>query len=163
MTDPTPSDAPVVPATPAAAPAAAAPAAAPAVVTEAPRKSKALGVFALLLGLGAFIGDIVLIGIAIAGAIGVAQSVSGGNFDFSTLLAGFAGFAFIAFIGFWVGIGVAALAMLLGIIAAVKNRGRAAGIFGAIFGLLVLISHLSVAATILGSAETLNQLNGLGT
>ena len=164
MTDPTPSDAPVVPATPAAAPAAAAPAAAPAVAAEAaPRKSKALGVFALFLGLIAFIGDIVLIGIGVAGAIGVAQSVSGGNFDFSTILAGFAGFAFIAFIAFWIGIGVAALAMLLGIIAAVKNRGRAAGIFGAIFGLLVLISHLSVAATILGSAETLSQLNGLGT
>lgn len=155
MTDPTPSDAPVAPATSAAA--------APVVVAEAPRKSKALGVFALLLGLIAFIGDIVLIGIGVAGAIGVAQSVSGGNFDFTTILAGFAGFAFIAFIAFWIGIVVAALAMLLGIIAAVKNRGRAAGIFGAIFGLLVLISHLSVAATILGSAETLSQLNGLGT
>jgi hypothetical protein len=160
MTDPTPSDAPVVPATTApAAPVVAAPA-------PAPRKSKALGVFALILGLGACIGDLVLIGIAIAGVVGIAQSVTGGNFDItnpSSLLAGLAGFAFIAFLGFWVGIVVAALAVLLGIIAAVKNRGRAAGIFGAVFGFLVLVSHVSIALTILGSAETLSQLNGLAT
>jgi hypothetical protein len=156
MTDPTPSDAPVVPAATAAAPAAV-PAA------PAPRKSRGLGIFALILGLGAFIGDLVLLGIAVAGVVSIAQSVSGGNFEFSTLLAGFAGFGFIAFIGFWVGIVVAALAMLLGIIAAVKNRGRAAGIFGAIFGLLVLISHLSVLVTVLGSGDLLNTLNGLAT
>ena len=46
MTDPIPSDAPVVPAAPAAAPA----------VVAAPRKSRGLGVFALILGLLAFIG-----------------------------------------------------------------------------------------------------------
>lgn len=156
MTDPTPPDAPVVPAAPAAVPATV-----PAV--DAPRKSRALGIFALILGLGAFIGDIVLIVTAIVGAVGVAQSVSAGQFDFTTLLAGFAGFAFIAFLGFWVGIVVAALAILLGIIAAVKNRGRAAGIFGAILGLLVLISHLIVLATVAGSGDLLSQLNGLGT
>jgi hypothetical protein len=154
MTDPTPSDAPVVPA---------ASAAAPAVVVEAPRKSRGLGIFALILGLGAFIADIVIIIIGVVGAIGAFSSVSGGNLDFTSILAGLAGFAFIAFIAFWVGIVVAALAMLLGIIAAVKNRGRVAGVFGAIFGLFVLISHIGILTTVLGSGDLLSTLNGLGT
>jgi hypothetical protein len=153
MTDPTPSDAPVVPAAPAAAPA----------VVAAPRKSRGLGVFALILGLLAFIGDIVLIGIGIAGAVNVAQSVTNGTLDLSTLLLGFGGFIFIAFIALIVGLIVAVLAILLGIIAAVKNRGRVQGIFGAIFGFLVLFSHGSVLLTILGSGDLLSQLNGLGT
>jgi hypothetical protein len=160
MTDPTTPQPPAVPATP---PATAAPDSVAVPAAAEPRKGRGLGIFALILGLGAFIGDIVLLGIAIAGAAAAFSNVSAGNFDFTTILAGLAGFAFIAFIGFWVGILVAALAMLLGIIAAVKNRGRAAGIFGAIFGLLVLISHLTILATVLGSGDLLSTLNGLGT
>jgi len=157
MTDPTPPAS-----TPAAVPATVpATEAAVAVPVPAPRKSKGLGVFALILGLLAFVGDLVLIGIGVAGAAAAFSSVTGGNFDFTTIIAGFAGFAAIAFIGFWVGLGVAALAMLLGIIAAVKNRGRAAGIFGAIFGLFVVISHVGILLTILGSGDTISQLNGL--
>ncbi len=153
MTDPTP-DVPAVPAAPAAE------------VSPAPvatPRGKGLGVFALILGLLAFLGDIVLIGIGIAGAINLFQSVSTGNFDISTILLGFGGFIFIAFIGLIVGLIVAVLAILLGIIAAVKNRGRAQGIVGAVFGLLVLFTHGSVLATIFGSGDLLSQINGLGT
>jgi hypothetical protein len=158
MTDLTPADSPAPPAVPAADPSASAVA-----VPTNPPKGKGLGVFALVLGLLAFLGDIVLIIIAIVGAVGLAQSVSGGTFDISTLLLGLGGFIFIAFIALIVGLIVAALAILLGIIAAVKNRGRAAGITGAVFGLLVLFTHGSVLATFLGSGDLLSQLNGLGT
>ncbi|MEO8263015.1 MAG: hypothetical protein ABI566_10645, partial [Pseudolysinimonas sp.] len=126
MTDLTPADTPAPPATTAAP-------AAPVVVTETARpKSKALGVFALILGLIGFIGDIVLLGIGIAGAVGIAQSVSGGTFDVTTILLGLGGFIFIAFIALIAGVVVGALAVLLGLIAAIKNRGRAAGIFGVV-------------------------------
>jgi hypothetical protein len=128
-----------------------------------PPKGKGLGIFALILGLLAFIGDIVLIIIGVAGAVSVATSLSSGNFDISTLLLGFGGFIFIAFIGLIVGLIVSILAILLGIIAAVKNRGRVQGVFGAIFGFLVLFTHGSTLLTILGSGDLLSQLNGLGT
>ena len=152
MTDPTPA----VPATPAAS-------SAVTPVPANPPKGKGLGVFALVLGLLAFIGDIVLLVVAVIGAVGLASSVSNGNFDLSTLLIGLGGFVFIAFISLIVGLIVAVLAILLGIIAAVKNRGRAQGIVGAVFGFLVLFTHGSVLATILGSGDLLSQLNGLGT
>jgi hypothetical protein len=153
MSDLTPAETPAPPATTAAAPAASV------VPAEAVRpKSKALGVFALILGLIAFIGDIVLIVIAIVGAVGIAQSVSGGTFDITTLLLGLGGFIFIAFIALIVGLIVAALAVLLGLIAAIKNRGRAAGIFGVVFGVLVLFTHVSVLLSFLGSGDLLSQL-----
>lgn len=156
MTDPTPADAPVVPAAP-VADAAVVPAAAPA------PKGKGLGIFAMILGLLAFIGDIVLLIIAVVGFVGLASSVTGGTFDLSSLLLGLGGFLFIAFISLIGGLIVAALAILLGIIAAVKNRGRGQGIFGAILGFLVLFTHGSVLLTILGSGDLISQINGLGT
>jgi hypothetical protein len=156
MTDPTPPDAPIVPAVPAGAVAADA-------AVPAPRKSKGLGVFALILGLIAFIADIVLLVIAVVGAVGIAQSVSGGTFDISTLLLGFGGFLFVAFICLIGGLVVAGLAVLLGLIAAIKNRGRAAGIGAVVFGVLVLFTHVSVLLTFLSSGDLISQLNGLGT
>jgi len=137
MTDPTPSDALVVPAAP---------------------QKKGLGIFALILGLLAFLGDIVLLIIAIVGVVGAAQSISGGNYDIAHLLLGFGGFIFIAFIGLIGGLIVAALAILLGIIAAVKRRGRAQGVTGAVLGFLVLFTHGSVLLTVLGSGDLLSQI-----
>ncbi|MEO8095169.1 MAG: hypothetical protein ABI632_09560 [Pseudolysinimonas sp.] len=188
MTDPIPSDAPVVPAAdvvpaapaadvvPAApapdvvpaAPAAdvvpAAPAAdvVPVAAEMAPRKSHGLGIFALLLGLLAFFADIALIVFAIVQVAAIANNFDISTFNPQTILLGLAGYAAIALIAFFVGFGVAVLAILLGIIAAVKNRGRAAGIFGAIFGLLVLASHLIVLGTIAGSGSLISQIPGLG-
>lgn len=127
-----------------------------------PPKGKGLGIFALILGLLAFIGDIVLIVIGIIGAFSFVQSLSGGNFDFSAILLGFGGFLLIAFIGLIVGLIVAALAVLLGIIAAVKNRGRAQGVFGAILGFLVLVTHGSFLATLAGSGDLISQVGSLG-
>jgi len=159
MTDPTPADAPVVPAT--AVPAAAVPAAdyavAP-VTTDAPRRSRGLGRFALILGLLAFFGDLVLI------VVGIVQLVSlFSGFDVSQLftsatLAAAAGFFALAFIVFWAGIVVGGLAVLLGLIAAITDRGRAPGIVGLIFGLLVLITHIGIGLSILGAGSGISNL-----
>jgi hypothetical protein len=159
MTDPTPSDASTPAAVPATVPATETAVATPVVV--APARGKGLGRFALILGLLAFVGDIVLVVIALVGAASAFSSITGGNFDFTTIIAGLAGFAAIAFIGFWVGLGVAALAVLFGLIAAITNRGRAAGIVGLILGILVLISHIGLLATIAGSGDTISQLGSV--
>ena len=53
------------------------------------------------------------------------------------------------------------LALLLGIIAIAKNRGRIAGVFGVIFSLLVLITHGSVALAIAQSGQALSGFSGL--
>jgi hypothetical protein len=144
MTDPTPA----VPAVPAA------PAGEVAPVATNPPKGKGLGVFALILGLLAFLTDLGVLGFAVAQIVSLAQS-----FDWASLALGFGGFIVFAFIAFWGGIVVGALAVLLGIIAAVKNRGRGAGIFATILGILVLGSHLIVGFAIAGSGQL---LTGLG-
>ena len=156
MTDPTPADAPIVPAAPAGA------VATESTIPAAP-KGRGLGIFALILGLLAFIGDIVLIVIAIVGAVGLASSVQAGTFDLTSLLLGLGGLIFAAFIALIGGLIVAALAILLGIIAAVKNRGRVQGVIGTILGLLVLLTHIGILATFLGSGDLMSTLNGLGT
>jgi hypothetical protein len=135
MTDPTPSDASTPVAVPATVPATETAVAAPA---AAPAKGKGLGRFALVLGLLAFIGDIVLIVIAFIGAASAFSSITGGNLDFGSILAG-----------------------LLGLIAAITNRGRAPGIIGLILGILVMISHFSVLGAIAGSGDTLSQLGSV--
>jgi hypothetical protein len=135
-------------------PAPAEPAAAPVVVADQPvRKSHALGIFALILGLIAFLGDIGVLVFAVIQIAAFAQTL-----DFSTGLTGLAAFAGLALLAFWVGIAVAALAVLLGLIAAIKNRGRAAGIVGLIFGLLVLITHISIGLSILGAGAGISNL-----
>jgi hypothetical protein len=136
MTDPTPSDASTPAAVPATVPATETAVAAPA--PAAPARGKGLGRFALVLGLLAFIGDIVLIVIACIGAASAFSSITGGNLDFGSILAG-----------------------LLGLIAAITNRGRAPGIIGLILGILVMISHFSVLGAIAGSGDTLSQLGGM--
>lgn len=144
MTDPTPAQTPAVPAAPAGA-------VTPAETT--PPKGKGLGVFALILGILAFLADFGVLVFALAQVASLAQ-----NFDVQGLLLGLGGLAVFALISFFGGIFVAALAVLLGLIAAIKNRGRVAGVFGVIFGVLVLISRLIVGATLAGSGDLLSNL-----
>jgi hypothetical protein len=159
MTDPQPPAVPDVPAAtpaavPAATPAVAAPASAPA--AAAPRKGSGLGVFALILGLLAMLGDILVLVI-----IGVQIASLASNFDWTSLAASFAGVAILGVAAFFGGFVVGGLAILLGIIAAVKNRGRAAGVVGAILGFLVFISHLVIAITIAGAGSAISGIPGL--
>ncbi len=97
-----------------------------------------------MLGLLAILGD--LIGLIVAfftvlGAIGNLGQILTTNVDNS--LGAFLGVVILAFIVFFGGILFAALAVILGIVAVVRNRGRVLGIFGVIFGLVVLVSHIA--------------------
>lgn len=149
MTDVTPPPAPqtAVPADSAAVPAAA-PAAAPAATAPVRRKGRFPGVASLILALLAVIGDIAVFVIAIVGIASFASSFDPSTLDFSSGLTAFFGFAAFAAIAFWGGVIVAGLALLLGIIAIVSNRGRIPGIFGTIISILVLLTHLSIALAI---------------
>lgn len=161
MTDLTPTDpAPAVPAVPVAdAPAApvVVPATAPdgvvAPVEVAPHRSRGLGRFALFLGIIAFLGDIGVLVFAVIQVASFAQTLDVQNG--LTLLAGFAALAFIIF---WAGIIVGGLAVLLGLIAAISNRGRAPGIVGLILGLLVLLSHIGVGLAVLSAGSGISNL-----
>jgi hypothetical protein len=151
MSDLTPAGTPVPPAVPTAPEAGAA-----TVVEVAPRKSKGLGIFAMILGLLAFLGDLVIVIVTVVQVVGVVA-----NFDVSNIfstggLAALGTFLALLFIAFWGGIVVSGLAVLLGLIAAISGRGRAQGVVGLVFGLLVLLSHLIVGASLLGIG------NGIG-
>jgi hypothetical protein len=148
MTDPTPAETPAVPVAPA-------PAGAVAPVDPAPPKGKGLGVFALILGLLAFLADFAVLVFAIVQIVSLTQ-----NFDVQGLLLSLGGLAAFAVISFFGGIVAAALAVILGLVAAIKNRGRVAGVFGVIFGVLVLVSRLVVGATIGGSGDLISSLFG---
>lgn len=148
MTDP--AQPPAVPAAPADA----------AVVTpdQPVRKGSGLGIFALVLGLGAFLVDIIFFVVVLVQGASVLASIGAGDFSGVGLAIG--GLAFIGFI-ILIGGGIAALlGVILGLAAAIKGRGRAAGIFAIIFGLLVLISRLILIATLAGSADLLSQITG---
>jgi hypothetical protein len=151
MSDLTPAGAPVPPAVPTAPEAGAS-----AVVEVAPRKSRGLGIFAMILGLLAFLGDLVIVVITVVQVVGVVA-----NFDVTNLfstggLAALGAFLALLFIAYWGGLIVSALAVLLGLIAAITGRGRAQGVVGLVFGLLVFLSHLVLGLSLLGLG------NGIG-
>jgi hypothetical protein len=158
MTDVTPPPAPT-PAVPAATPAV--PGADPAdvAVVDAPRKkSGALGGFALVLAILAVLGDIVVI---IFGVVTLATAVNGfdmSTFEFGPILAALGAFAAIAVIAFFGGMILAVLGLLLGLIAAIKGRGRVAGVFAIILSVLVLITHGSIALAIAQTGDSLTNL-----
>lgn len=153
MTDVTPP--PAAPSEPPAVPVAA-----PAeVVVVAPRKkSGALGGFALILAILAILGDIVVI---IFGIVTLATAVNGfdlSTFEFGPILAALGAFAAIAVFAFFGGLILGVLALLLGLIAAIKGRGRVAGVVAVIFSVLVLISHGSVALAIAQTGDSISNL-----
>lgn len=159
MTDVTPPPAPQTPAVPAATPAV--PTAAPAdvAIAEAPKKkSGALGGFALVLAILAVLGDLVVL---IIGVVSLASAFNGldlSTFEFGPIVAALGAFAVIAVFAFFGGMILAALALLLGLIAAIKGRGRVAGIFAIIFSLLVLITHGSLALTLAQAGDSITNL-----
>lgn len=165
MTDPTPAvpevpaaaEVPAVPAAAAQTPAV--PAGAGAVATTAaaaPRKGRGLGIFALVLGILGVLGDLM-----VAIALGAQIASLAGGFEWTSLLTAFLSVAFLGFIAFFGGLVVGGLALLLGIIAAVKNRGRVAGVFGAILGFLVLGSHLIILILIAAAGSAVSGVPGV--
>jgi len=98
-----------------------------------------------VLGLLAILGD--LIGVAIAlfalmGALGNVGQILSTNIDNS--LGALLGVVVVELIVFFGGILFGGLAVILGIVAAARNRGRVLGVFGVIFGLVVLLSHVAL-------------------
>jgi hypothetical protein len=149
MTDVTPPPPPQAPAAQTATPHTPAPA--PAVVEVAPaprRKGRFPGVASLILALLVVLGDIVIVIVAIASIASFAS-----DFDLSTGMATFLAFSAFAIVAFWGGIVVAGLALLLGIISIISNRGRIAGVFGTIFSVLILLSHISIAFAIANAGD----------
>ncbi len=68
-------------------------------------------------------------------------------------LGAFLGVIILEFLVFFGGILFAVLAVTLGIVAAVRNRGRVLGVFGVIFGLAVLVTHIVLGISIASSGN----------
>jgi hypothetical protein len=115
-----------------------------------------VGIASLLIAILAVLADIAIFIFAFISIAALIANFDVATFDFGALLAGLGAAAIIGVIAFFGGIVLALLALLLGIIAIAKNRGRVAGVFGVIFSVLVLITHGSVAAAIAGSGDALS-------
>jgi len=119
--------------------------AAPGAAPAPARRRRGIGAAAFVLGLLAILGD--LIGVAIAlfalmGALGNVGQILSTNIDNS--LGALLGVVVVELIVFFGGILFGGLAVILGIVAAARNRGRVLGVFGVIFGLVVLLSHVAL-------------------
>jgi len=137
-------------AVPPAPPAAPAPSAAP--PTEAPRR-RGIGTAAFILGLLAILGDIVGIAIALFTLLGAVTNLGQTLTNVDNSLGAFLGVIILEFLVFFGGILFAVLAVILGIVAAVRNRGRVLGVFGVIFGIAVLAAHTVLGITIASSGN----------
>ena len=80
------------------------------------------------------------------------------TFEFGPILAAIGAFAAIAVFAFFGGLILAVLALLLGLIAAIKGRGRVAGVFAIVFSILVLITHGSIALAIAQAGDSITNL-----
>jgi hypothetical protein len=131
------------------------------VVVPVKKKSGALGGFALILSILAILGDLVVI---IFGVVTLVSAVNGFDlqkFEFGGIIAALGAFAAVAVFAFFGGLILAVLALLLGLIAAIKGRGRVAGVFAIIFSILVLITHGSVALAIAQTGDSISNLTSI--
>lgn len=149
-------DAPPLPgaAVPPAPPVAAepAPGAAAAAPTATPRR-RGLGVAAFVLGLLAILGDLIGVTVALFTLLGAVTNLGQTLTNVDNSLGAFLGVIILEFLVFFGGIVFAVLAVILGIVAAVRNRGRVLGVFGVIFGLAVLATHLVLGITVATSGN----------
>ncbi len=109
----------------------------------APRR-RGVGATAFVLGLLAILGDLIVIVVALFTLLGAIGNIGQTLTNVDNSLGAFLGVIVLEFIVFFGGILFAALAVILGIVAAVRNRGRVLGVFGVIFGLVVLVSHVAL-------------------
>lgn len=129
-----------------------APAEPAAAATSAPRR-RGIGAAAFVLGLMAILGDLIGIVVALFTLLGAVTHPGQTLTNVDSSLGAFLGVIILEFLVFFAGIVFAVLAVILGIVAAVRNRGRVLGIFGVIFGIVVLVTHtaLGIAATTSGN------------
>jgi len=134
------------PASPFAEPAPGAPVGAVA-QAAAPRR-RGIGAAAFVLGLLAILGDLIGFIVAIFTLLGAVTHLGQTLTNVDNSLGAFLGVIILEYLVFFGGILFAVLAVILGIVAAVRNRGRVLGVFGVIFGLAVLATHIALAITV---------------
>ena len=122
-----------------------------ATAVAAPRRG--IGAAAFVLGLLAILGDLIGLAVAFFTLLGSLSNLGETVTNVDNSLGAFLGVIILEFIVFFGGILFAVLALILGLVAAVRNRGRVLGIFGAIFAIGVLIAHIAfyVAVTTSGN------------
>jgi hypothetical protein len=118
-----------------------APAAPAAPVAVKPRRG--LGAASFILGLLAILGDLIAMVLAVVAFAGAITNIGGVLNDPTRSLGSAIGVVIVAAIAVFGGLLFALLAVILGLVAAIRNRGRVLGVFGIIFGLLILIGHIS--------------------
>jgi len=134
---------PIEPASLAAAPVPAAP--------LAVKRRRGLGAASFILGLLAILGDLAALVIGLIAVAGALTNFSSVLTDPTGSLGSALGVIVIAAVAVFGGLLFALLAVILGLVAAIRNRGRVLGVFGIIFGLIILIGHVSA---IVGIAMT---------
>jgi len=115
---------------------------APGAAAGVPRR-RGIGAAAFVLGLLAILGDLIGLIVAFFTLLGAVTHLGQTLTNVDNSLGAFLGVIILEFIVFFGGILFALLAVILGIVATVRNRGRVLGIFGVIFGLVVLVTNVS--------------------
>lgn len=140
---------PAPPSTPATSPSAAPPA--------APPRRRGIGTAAFVLGLLAVFGDLIGVIVAFFTLLGAVTDLRGTFTNIDGSLGAVLGVVILEVIFFFGGILFGLLAVILGLVAAIRNRGRVLGVFGVIFGLGVLVVHVMILITV----TTSNNVPGL--
>ena len=117
----------------------------------APRRG--IGVAALIVGALALIGDLIGIVIAVVTFAGAITKTGSTPTNIDDSLGALIGVIIVEFLVFFGGVIFGLLAAILGIVAAVRNRGRVLGVVGAVFGVIVLIGHLSLGIAVATSGN----------
>jgi hypothetical protein len=118
---------------------------------DAPHR-RGIGVAAFVLGLLAILGDLIGVTVAFFTLLGAVGNIGATLTNVDNSLGAILGVVILEFLVFFGGIVFAALAVILGIVAAARNRGRVLGVFGVIFGLVVLVTHLVLGISIATSS-----------
>jgi hypothetical protein len=152
--DATPLPGAAVPPAPPVAGGPAADASGPATVASAvaPRR-RGIGAAAFVLGLLAILGDLIGVTVALFTLLGAVTNLGQTLTNVDNSLGAFLGVIILEFVVFFGGILFAVLAVILGIVAAARNRGRVLGVFGVIFGLAVLVTHIVLGITVATSGN----------
>lgn len=121
------------------------------VVVATSRKRRGFGIASFVLGLLAILGDLAVV---IAGLVALGS--------FADDLEGGLGFAFIvllaSIVAFWGGLVLAVLAIVFGIIALVRNRGRVLAVAGIVLAAITAAVNVTVGVQLLFNADGLSQL-----
>lgn len=124
----------------------------PAAETVVTRR-RGTGAAAFVLGLLAILGDLIGIVVALFTLLGSITHLGETLSNVDNSLGAFLGVIILEVIVYFGGIVFGLLAVILGIVAAARNRGRVLGVFGVIFGLVILVSHIAFGISVATSGN----------